>query len=302
MGFARISLFSLAFSSVALTVPAGATQTFFYEHWGDGRAEISSYAVVQQRYGEMRAGYGVLIFVTEELNRQTLVKVESPTPAEERVYVLKMNNVLKFNTGIYDYSVMTSVFSAVDGYDSGEAFELCKINLSAQEWCGHVFDESRIRKGQLKGTLNSYFESEGRRDYELELPDRFESEDHLLIRIRELAGPWMESGQTRQVQLLQALWNFRLEHRPHRLVDARLAKGHPEEKTVSGRDYSAIPWTWTIAGSAKTVWVEDAHPRRILAWEDTDGGSGRLLKSIREPYWRLHSNADEVFREELEIP
>ena len=55
-----------------------------------------------------------MIFVTEDLNAGTGIKVESPAPAADRVYVLKLNNVLKFTTGIYDYSVMTSVFSAVE--------------------------------------------------------------------------------------------------------------------------------------------------------------------------------------------
>lgn len=288
-------------ASVAVGPTHGATSEF-YSHWGDGQAEISSYAVVQPRYGELRSGHSVLIFVTEELNRQTLIKVESAQPADQRIYVLKLNNVLKFNTGIYDYSVMTSVFSAVEGYEGGPGFELCKVTLSAQEWCDHVFDEGRIRNGQLQGALNSYFEKEGRRDYQIDLPDRFEAEDHLLIRIRELAGPWMEPGETRQVRLLSSLWSFRVKHRPHRLVDARLTKGPTASKTVSGTEYRAVPWTWSTEGGTKTVWVEDTHPRRILAWQDSEGGSGELVKSIREPYWRLNSNADAIFRERLEIP
>jgi hypothetical protein len=296
-------LFVVSIVSVSVAVgPTHGASSEFYAHWGDGQAEISSYAVVQPRYGELRRGYGVLIFVTEELNRQTLIKVESPQPVDQRIYVLKLNNVLKFNTGIYDYSVMTSVFSAVEGYEGGQGFDLCKVTLSAQEWCGHVFDEARIRDGQLRGALNSYFESEGRHDYRIDLPKRFEAEDHLLIRIRELAGPWMEPGETREVRLLSSLWSLRTKHQPHGLVDARLTKGATTPKTISGTEYAAVPWTWSTDGGTKTVWVEDTHPRRILAWQDSEGGSGELVKSIREPYWRLKSNSDEVFRERLEIP
>ena len=296
----RFLLVSIVSATVAVAPTQGDSK--FYAHWGDGQAEISSYAVVQPRYGEQRDGYGVLIFVTEELNRKTLIKVESPQPADQRIYVLKLNNVLKFNTGIYDYSVMTSVFSAVEGYERGQDFELCKVTLSAQEWCGHVFDESRIHNGRLEGALNSYFESEGRTDYRIELPNRFEAEDHLLIRIRELAGPWMEPGETREMQLLPSLWSFRMEHRPHELVDARIEKGVTARKTVSGTEYAAVPWTWSARGKTKTVWVEDAPPRKILAWQDSQGGSGELVKSIREPYWRLNGNADVILREQLDIP
>ncbi|MDP7631996.1 MAG: hypothetical protein QF402_03495, partial [Candidatus Latescibacteria bacterium] len=87
----------------------------FYDYWGDGRAELSSYRVTQPRYGETHEGHSVMIFVTEEINRQSLIKVESNQPQQERVYTLKLNKTLKFLTGIYPYSVMTSVFSAVEG-------------------------------------------------------------------------------------------------------------------------------------------------------------------------------------------
>ena len=130
-----------------------AEEADFYAHWGDGKAELSSYKVVQPRYGELREGYGVLVFVTEDINRETFIKVESPTPKKDRVYALKLNNVLKFTTGIYDYSVMTSVFSAVEGLESNNPFEFCKITLSAQEWCGHVFEEVQARQGRLQGAL-----------------------------------------------------------------------------------------------------------------------------------------------------
>ena len=104
------------------------------------------------------------------------------------------------------------------------------------------------------------------------------------------------------MQLLPSLWSFRMEHRPHKLVDARVEKGLAVRKTVSGTEYAAVPWTWSAHGKKKTVWVEDAPPRKILAWRDSQGGSGELVKSIREPYWRLNGNADEIFRERLDIP
>ena len=289
---------SIALALAALLASTAAAETpDFYAHWGDGKAEISSYQVIQPRYGEPREGYAVLIFVTEEINRKTFIKVESPTPAEDRIYVLKLNNVLKFTTGIYPYSVMTSVFSAVEGRHQPGPFELCKITLSSQEWCGHVFDEVQVREGRLKGHLNSYFESEGRHPYELEVPEEFESEDHLLIFIRELKGPVMEAGEEREIKLLPSLWSFRLQHRPHALVPATLRKGQVETVTVRDQSFAAMPWTW----ADRKVWVEQAYPHRILKWEDATGGSGELIATLREPYWNLKRREDEKFREELGI-
>ena len=272
----------------------------FYDYWGDGKAELSSYHVLQPRYGEMREGYGVMIFVTEDIHEKTLIKVESPTPEDERLYMLKLNSVLKFPTGIYDYSVMTSVFSQVEG--EKHAFDLRKISLSAQEWCGHVFDEVLLRGDTIKGHLNSYFESEGRRDYRLSRPDAFESEDHLLIRIRELKEPFLDSGEVREMEILPSLWSFRMTHRPHEIVAGRVQKGAVELVEIAGDTLAAVRWEWSIGLRQRTLWTEKAYPHRILKWEDGDGGSGEVMRTIRVPYWQLQANRDEVYRRELSIP
>ena len=293
-----LTLFCLAFAETALA------DSQFYEHWADGKAELNSYRVVQPRYGELREGYGVLIFVTEDMNRGSLIKVETAaTPPEDRVYVLKLNNVLKFNTGIYDYSVMTSVFSAVAGLQQKEPMELCKITLTGQEWCGHVFEEVLAKPGQFAGRLFSYFEAEGTQSYALPRLEQVVSEDHLLIRIRELVGPVMSAGEERKVDLLPALWQFRIRHEKRALAKALLRKGHAEVIAHADTSLMAIPWSWTLdSGRQTTAWVEEAYPHRIIRWKDSDGGTGELLQSTREPYWRLNSNADEIFRQRLEIP
>jgi hypothetical protein len=285
---------------LAVKGSAGAAPDF-YQYWGDGKAEISSYQITQPRYGEPRQGYGVMIFVTEDLQRDSFIKVESPgVPQAERTYVLKLNNVLKFDTGIYDYSVMSSVFSAVEGPE--HPFELCKISLSAQEWCGQVFEEVLLRGGRLQGYLNSYFEKEGRQQYELEAPAPFESEDHLLIRIRELKGPWMAAGESRELVLLPSLWALRVKHQGRSTVPAKLAKGQVGQFSAGGQALEAVPWTLEAGGASKTFWVEAAYPRRILGWEDSQGGKGELSVTVREPYWQLNHQADAGWRQRLKIP
>ncbi|MGY8824091.1 MAG: hypothetical protein ACKVJG_09160 [Candidatus Latescibacterota bacterium] len=293
-------MLALLVLALVLSAQGFACAADFYEHWGDGRAELSSYEVLQPRYGEMRQGYGVMIFVTEEIHRETYIKVESPTPAEKRLYVLKLNNMLKFNTGIYDYSVMTSVFSEVEAVE--HAFALRKVSLSAQEWCGHVFDEAQVRDGRLQGTLHSYFEREGRRDYQLERARNFASEDGLLIRMRELKGELLAVGGRMEVQLLPGLWSLRTAHAQHGLVAATLSKGEVVEVESIGAQLAAHIWTLEAEAFWKKYWVEKAYPHRILRWEHSDGGRGELKKTIRVPYWSLHDNADETYRKELDIP
>ena len=37
-------------------------------------------------------------------------------------------------------------------------------------------------------------------------------------------------------------------------------------------------------------------------WEDASGGRAELMVTVREPYWRLKTGQDEVYRQRLEIP
>ena len=286
--------------SLPLAVPAAPD---FYAHWADGQAELSSYDVLQTRYGEPRRGHGVLVFVTEDINRHTLIKVESPQPAADRLHVLKLNNVLKFTTGIYDYSGMTSIFSAVNGYVADAPFQLKKVTFSSQEWCGHVYEDLRVGADRLRGELSSYFEREGRQSYELPLPEgEFVSEDHLLIEIRELNGPFMDPGEVRSVQLLPSLWQLHSAHQPRVLVTATLSRGAAESFNLGDSTIVATPWTWEYEGVGRTVWTEGSYPHRILGWRDANGDRGDLIASIREPYWQLNRNGPEAFRRILDIP
>ena len=130
--------------------------------------------------------------------------------------------------------------------------DLRKSSLGAQEWCGHVFDEVLFRGDEAEGRLNSYFEGEGRRDYEFDLPEVFESEDHLLIRIRELQRPFMAEGATRKMALLPSLWHFRQVHRPHQLVPGEIAKGSVAAVEIGGELPKAVPWPLEIGARTRT--------------------------------------------------
>ena len=112
----------------------------------------------------------------------------------------------------------------------------------------------------------------------------------------------MAPGEEVEVALLPSFWSLRWQHRPHVTVRARLSKQRPETFVVGERSFEAIPWRWDTGKRHKTVWVENGHPRRILAWEDSRGGKGRLLETVREPYWKLNSTTDVVVRERLGIP
>src|SRR5258706_14867771 len=64
----------------------------FWDHWGDGRAELSGYDLVFPRYGEERRGMAVAIFVTETFSNSLRVKADpGKHPAADEIPVLKVH-------------------------------------------------------------------------------------------------------------------------------------------------------------------------------------------------------------------
>ena len=46
----------------------------FWAHWGDGKAELNGYRLTQPRYGELRKGTVVHVYVTEPFSHEARVK------------------------------------------------------------------------------------------------------------------------------------------------------------------------------------------------------------------------------------
>ena len=67
----------------------------FKSYWYSGEAEITSYDLEQARYGEIRNGEAVLIFVTEDFLPEEQVKANSAD--ENNISVLKLNYYQKFH-------------------------------------------------------------------------------------------------------------------------------------------------------------------------------------------------------------
>ena len=132
----------------------------FKNYWYAGTAEITSYKLSQERYGELREGTAVNIFVTEDFLPKVQVKADGQSP--NNIPVLKLNSTKKYITGIYPYSVMTSSFSPVQTKDHA-----LKVTHSMQEWCGQVYVQLNHDKN-FKILSHSYFEGEA--DQEIVLP------------------------------------------------------------------------------------------------------------------------------------
>src|SRR6185503_7282151 len=81
----------------------------FWKRWGDGRGELAGYDLTFPRYGSLRKGVAITIFVTETFSHSLRVKSDPGRhPASDEYPVMKLNLVQDFGTGIYDYNLMTS--------------------------------------------------------------------------------------------------------------------------------------------------------------------------------------------------
>ena len=261
--------------------------------WYDGTAEISTYELREKRYGQMRVGRRIMVFVTEPMRLSNHIKPDNPIPESEKIPVLKLNDLRTFTTGIYEYSVMTSVFTAVQQQHGVPLWGTMKVAFSAQEWCGVVFERMVRTDTTYSGVWYSYFESEGEGAYSFPTAGHVETEDNLWIRVRELRGERMEQGEQQSFKLLPSAWTRRKRHIGPSLVDATLTKGKSQTIVTEIGKMKATVFRWEFDGGVTTVYVEDAYPRRILAWEEPDGSSGTILATKRSTYWEEHGNEDE---------
>ena len=181
---------------VLLTAPAYGPE--FWDHWGDGQAELAGYELTYSRYGEPRSGTAVAIFVTETFSGARHVKHESGGGPDADVFqVLKLNLVQDFPTGIYDYNLMTSAFVALEPRLGRPAGSPAKISFSSQEWCGQVYAQVRFEHDGLRLDSHSYFDGEADRELPLDYPADGLAEDTLPVWARGLAAPALAPGTSR---------------------------------------------------------------------------------------------------------
>lgn len=278
-------------SSVSKAVPAIAPKIYpttlskdFAAYWYTGVAELCCYDVVQERYGEIRQAEQINIFVTEDLSASKQVKLDDPAKAgSDRVQVLKLNTVRRFHTGIYDYSIMQSVFTPIDGQPT------LKITTSVQDWCGQVFLQQNVTENGYRQRGFSYFETEG--DQESQLPLAL-LEDEIWPRLR-LDPSALPTGK---LDVIPSALYARLRHQPN---TAQKAEINIETK---GQE-SLLRLRYTEIDRLLLVRFETNFPHKILGWEELSSGKtvskGTLKATRKSAYWGEHDNVHAPLRDSL---
>ncbi|MEM7584981.1 MAG: hypothetical protein AAF560_16425, partial [Acidobacteriota bacterium] len=267
----------------------------FGSYWYQGKAEITSYQLEQARYGEVHPGHAVLIYVTEDFSREKHVKLDRPRAAgEDRVPILKLNFTKSFNTGIYPYSMMSSIFSPVDPVNDPR---MLKSTTTSQEWCGHTFTQLNREADGYRIEQRSYFEAEGDENLTLE---GVISEDEVWTTIR-LNPANLPTGR---LQMLPGSMYARLRHVPFGLRDV-------EAKLESaGNGLMAYSLAYPALDRTLTIHYRAEFPYEIEGWvESYRSGFGssaprlttRATKNERllNDYWNNNSLSHAGLRGEL---
>ena len=264
----------------------------FEKHWFDGKAEVCSYDLEQNRYGEVRKGDAVLIFVTEDFSASRQVKLDhAELSKKDAVKVLKLNNTKEFRTGIYPYHIMTSVFTDID------QMQTLKTSHSVQEWCGHTYLQFNRKKENYHLVGHSYFEQEVETDTTLKAVT-LEDELWTLIRIdpdKIKRGPQkiVASGIT-----------SRLTH-----VNPHIQDGTITIQDAGNGEMSKSKLEMTLGNRYVMIEFDRQFPHTIYGWEEykDEGGKktmiakAQLKKKMRLPYWQLNHSIDTGWRDSLAL-
>ena len=267
----------------------------FWSHWSDGKAEVNTYELKRNRYGEERKGSIHLIYVTEPFSKSKRVKVnyyDQHNP--DHTIALKLNIVESWRTGVYEYRLMTSHF-----FDAQNHLVPLKTTFSSQEWCGISFEESTWSNKQLEIVGKSYFEGESQA---LSLPKPLRFTDQLLVLTRGLLV-----GNPKQVNLPQELiespkQRFLTHRKPIPYQTKITFEAKQKVKTILGL-ISTYPLKFKLRDNQPCeINIEADAPFRIISWHCKGGEQAILIRSTRSAYWQKTRRVDELnFRKETQI-
>lgn len=267
-------------------------------YWYQGKAEISRYALQQNRYRDVHPGEAILVFVTEDFLTDKQVKNDHYKNPNS-INILKTNQIRRFTTGIYDYSIMTSVFTPIDGSKNPHTL---KVTNTTQDWCGQAFMQINWQGNTYQTQIRSYFEKEA--DQNFSVPTAI-LEDELFnrIRINPLGLP------TGKIKILPSLSITRLLHQEFAPQDAEASLQTYTGKDFNGENLQSYQVTFTDKNRMLEIVFENKTPYAIVGWKEAypsfDGKVRETIakrtKTIVTPYWQQNSLEDKALRQELGV-
>lgn len=271
----------------------------FKDYWYQGKAEVNRYTLEQNRYKDVHPGEAIVVFVTEDFLTDKQVKNDNYTNPNS-IPIMKNNFIRKFSTGLYDYSMMSSIFTPVEEQKHPHTL---KITTSSQEWCGHTFMQINKQKNNYKTTLHSYFESEGDAIGSVALTL---TEDELFNRIR--INP--QALPTGKIKMLPSTVVSRLMHLDFKPLAAQASLENYKGKDFEGEGLKVYHVNYPGLKRQFEIVFEAEAPYQIIGWTDEYPSMfdrklrktiARRTHSIMSAYWSKNGLNDMALREQLGI-
>lgn len=252
--------------------------------WDDGLAEFNWYEGHEIRYGSPQPAEVIHILVSEHFLPRDHVKADDPG-ARGTYAVLKLNQVVAVQTGVYRYQQMTSHFWR---RDDGR---LLRFNLTSGDSCGNTWKDvrrNRHRPRRMDYRAQTYWDGMTDVRQVIELPDDGVFYDELPVWARALAteaGP----GDETALQLAAGIIHPQADAIAFAPATARI-----EEARLEGHE--GAWWRVTIdhAGGRDLLWLDPGWPHRLQRWDKADGGRLELQFSERLAYWELNQPQDRL--------
>ena len=292
-----LSVVFLHYTSVALSLP---DENDFHSYWYNHGAEITRFELEQSRYGEIHPGHAILVFVTEPFLPDIHVKSDYESSRNKSIPVLKLNFIKRFNTGVYDYSMMKSVFTPIPT-EKQQFSKTLKVSTTRQDWCGHVYLQYNLEEDHYEVKQYSYFEKEG--DKTITIPSvHLEDEIWTLIRIAPETLPLGE------FKMIPGSFFTTL-----RMIELGAENAFAElTYTREGDGGGVSQYTVTYPSLQRTLSIRFNRdfPYDILSWSEIyPSGSGKNAKvlttkaqrthAVMTDYWNKNSVKDLGLRKEL---
>jgi len=274
--------------------------------WDDGRAELNAYDATEMRDELPRPFTAYHIIVKEDFSNKQLVKADPGHDPADLMPVLKMNQVIALQTGIYSYHQMLSAFF------QRSTMDLVKLSLTSFEWCGNSYKEYRRRDGRATLHVHTYWDGQSEATYDLPADAVFY--DALPLWLRSLP---QTPGLRRGLRLFPTQISSR-GPKPEALPAAlravavetvttpagairatrwELRRSDPAP-SVAGRAPAPATGTGTAGAAGEppvtdVYWLAAESPYPLVAWDRADGGRYRLRWTQRLAYWELNAPGGE---------
>ncbi len=260
-----------------------------FANWLKGEAEISSYDLEQLIDGENRRGKAVFIFEMENFSKTKQVRLDDPSGnADDRIPVLKYNQIRRLATGLYDYSFMESVFTPVNFVDFPHSL---KATTSIQDRYGQAFIQLNLADNKYQVSSYSFREKEGDK---IQTISAVMLEDELWNRLR-LDPSSIREGNFDLIPSTSFGW-LQLQSLKPRKARIRFEKQEVNQQLIV--EYLHFERTLTIG-------FETEFPHKILNWTEQDGkdisSKGTLRKSLKTVYQQNNQNEFKTMRDSLQL-